>query len=130
MLVSQSCLTLCNPMDCGPPGSPLHGISQAKILEWVAIPISRGFSQPRDQTQVYFVFCTGRQILYHCATWETFIQSGPYSNMSGVLLSRSLDTYVLAHKGNYMRAEGAGHLQAKERVLRETLILGFWSAEL
>ena len=62
--------------------------------------------------------------------WETPIQSGPYSSMSGVLLSRSLDTYALAHKGKYVRAEGAGHLQAKERVLRETLILGFWSPEL
>ena len=112
------------------PGSPLHGIFQARILEWVVISSSRGSSQPRDQTQAYFVFCTGRQILYHCATWETLIQSGPYSSMSGVLLSRSLDTYVLAHKGNYVRAEGAGHLQAKERALRETLILGFWSPEL
>ena len=90
----------------------------------------QGSPQPRDQTQVYFVFSIGRQILHHCATWETPIQSGPYSNMSGVLLSRSLDTYVLAHKGKYVRAEGAGHLQAKERVLNETLILGFWSPEL
>ena len=50
--VSQSCLTLCNPMDCSPPGSSVHGIFQARILEWVAISFSRGSSQPRDQTQV------------------------------------------------------------------------------
>ena len=42
-----SCLTLCNPMDCSPPGSPVHGTLQARILEWVAEPSSRGSSQPR-----------------------------------------------------------------------------------
>ena len=42
VLVSQSCTTLCDPMDCNPPGSSVHGISQAKILEWVAISSSRG----------------------------------------------------------------------------------------
>ena len=42
--VSQSCLTLCDPMDCGQPGSSVHGILQARILEWIAIPFSRGFS--------------------------------------------------------------------------------------
>ena len=53
VLVIQSCPTLCNAMDCGPPGSYIHhGIFQAKILEWVAISFSRGFSQPRDQTWV------------------------------------------------------------------------------
>ena len=46
--VAQSCLTLCDPMDCSLPGSSVHGILQAKILEWVAIPFSRGSSQPRD----------------------------------------------------------------------------------
>ena len=48
VLVAQSCLTLCNPMDCSPPGSSAHGILQARILEWVDIPFSRGPSQPRD----------------------------------------------------------------------------------
>ena len=48
--VSQSCLTLCNPMDCSPPGSSVHGILQARILEWVAIPFFRGSSQPRALT--------------------------------------------------------------------------------
>ena len=61
----QSCRTLCNPMDCGPPGSSVHGISQAKILECVAISSSRESSQPRDQTPVSCIFYVGRQILYH-----------------------------------------------------------------
>ena len=52
MLVTQSCLTLCDPMDCIPPGSSVHGILQARILEWVAIPFSGRSSQLRDWTQV------------------------------------------------------------------------------
>ena len=52
VLVAQSCLTLCNPMDWSPPGSSVHGILQARILEWVAIPFSRGSSWSRDWTQV------------------------------------------------------------------------------
>ena len=51
-LVAPLCPTLCDPMDCSPPGSAVHGILQAKILEWVAIPFCRGSSPPRDQTQV------------------------------------------------------------------------------
>ena len=48
--VAQLCLTLCDPMDCSPPGSSTHGILQVRVLEWVAISSSRGSSQPRDQT--------------------------------------------------------------------------------
>ena len=49
---TQSCPTLCDPMDCSPPGSSIHGVSQAGVLEWVAIPFSRASSQPRDWTWV------------------------------------------------------------------------------
>ena len=52
VLVTQSCLILCDPMDCSPPGSSVHEILQARILEWVAISFSRGSSQPKDQTEV------------------------------------------------------------------------------
>ena len=52
VLVCQLCLTLCNPMDCSSPGSSAHGILQARILEWVAIPFSGGSSQLRDQIRV------------------------------------------------------------------------------
>ena len=52
VLVAQSCPTLCDPMDCSPPGSFIHGIFQARILEWVAIPFSGRSSQPRDQIWV------------------------------------------------------------------------------
>ena len=46
--VTQSCPTLCDPMDCSLPGSSVHGIFQARVLKWVAISFSRGSSQPRD----------------------------------------------------------------------------------
>ena len=51
-LVAKSCLSLCDPMNYSPPGSSIHGILQARILEWVAIPFSWVSSQPRDRTQV------------------------------------------------------------------------------
>ena len=50
--VTHSVVSLCDPMDCSPPGSSVNGILQAKILEWVAIPFPRGSSQPKDRTQV------------------------------------------------------------------------------
>ena len=58
---------LCDPMECNLPGSCVHGISQARILEWVAISSSRGYSWPRDQTHIS---CIGRRILYHRAPRE------------------------------------------------------------
>ena len=48
----RSCPLLCDPMDCSPPGSSVHGIFQTRILEWVAISFSRQSSQPRDQTHI------------------------------------------------------------------------------
>ena len=67
--VAQSCPTLCDPMDCSPPGSSTHGIFQARVLEWVAIAFSRGSSQPRDQTQLSCI--TGRRFTIW-ATREAF----------------------------------------------------------
>ena len=52
VLSHQTCPTLCDPMDCNPPGSSVHGILQAGILEWVAMPSPRGSSQLKDQTEV------------------------------------------------------------------------------
>ena len=66
-LVAQLYPNLCNLIDCSPPGFSVHGISQARILEWVAIFFSRGSSRPRNQNHIS---CTGNQILYHWATRE------------------------------------------------------------
>ena len=62
----QPCLTFCDPMDlvdCSPPGSSIHEIIQARILECFALPSSRGSSRPRDRTHVSYVSCVGRQVL-------------------------------------------------------------------
>ena len=69
-LVTQSCPTLCNLMDYSLPGSSVHGVLQARILECVAISFSRESSQPTDQTSLSCITCIGRWILYHWATWE------------------------------------------------------------
>ena len=64
--VTQSCLTLCNPMDCSLPRSSVHGVFQARVLEWVAISFSRGSSWPRDRTRVSHII--GR----HCTIWANW----------------------------------------------------------
>ena len=69
VLVTQSCLTLCDHMDCSPPGSSVHGILQARTLECIVIPFSRGSSQPRDQIQV---FCTAGRFFTIWATRKPF----------------------------------------------------------
>ena len=70
LICAQLCPTLFDPMDCSQPGSSLHGISQARILEWVAISSSRGSSRSRDQTSISYISCIGKWILYHWANLE------------------------------------------------------------
>ena len=78
VLVAQLCLTLCDPVDCIPPGSSIHGILQARILEWVSISFSRGSSRPRDvflqrllRTQVEGILSFSECLLNAtgCARW-------------------------------------------------------------
>ena len=70
----QSCPTLCNSMDCSLPGSNVHGILQARVLEWVAMPSSRGSFLPRDRTCMSYVSCIGRQVLHHLVPpWEALL---------------------------------------------------------
>ena len=70
-LLNTACCVLsrfsqtCDPMDCSPSGSSVHGILQARILEWAAMPSSRASSQPRDQTHGLCVSHTDSQVLYH-----------------------------------------------------------------
>ena len=78
--VTQSCLTLVTPWTVACQALLSMGIIPARILEWVAISLSRASSQPRDQTHVSCIFYTGRQILYHWVTctflnlWLVFVQ--------------------------------------------------------
>ena len=70
--VAQSCSTLCDPMNCSPPGSSVHGVSQPGILEWVAICYSQGPFKPGEWTYVSCMSSIGRQILCNWATWEVY----------------------------------------------------------
>ena len=95
-LVAPSCPTVCNPMDSSsPPGSSVPGISQARILEWVAISFSRGSSQPRDQTHVSSVSC--RWILYllsHQGSQGSWLSITTVKNFAHSFFSHS--TYILS----------------------------------
>ena len=71
--VAQSCLTLCDPMDCSLPGFSIHGIFQARVLEWVAVSFSRGSSWPRDRTRVSHT--AGRHFTVVWATREATMSS-------------------------------------------------------
>ena len=90
----QSCLTLCNPMDYSLPGSSVHGISQARILEWVAVSSSRGTFQPRNQTCVSYVSCIDRQVFsFFCVFFLTIstTQEAPFLNR------RDLKSFISYH---------------------------------
>ena len=95
---SQSCpTTLYNSMD--PPGSSLHGIRQARILEWVAISFSRASSQPGDQTSLSYGFCVGRQVPYPLSHWvdallRVFTKKCVYNGES-FPYSSEVDQYLL-----------------------------------
>ena len=65
VLVAQSCPTLCDAMDCSPPGSSVHGILQARILEWLPCPPPGDLPDPGIEPMFSYVSCTGRQVLYH-----------------------------------------------------------------
>ena len=82
---AQSCPTRCDPMDRSPPGFSVHGILLARILEWVAVPSSKGSSRPRDRTRVSYVFCTRRRALYRWCHLGSPISCPGYCNC---LLSR------------------------------------------
>ena len=79
-------------MGCSLPGSSVHGISQARILEWVSISYSRGFSQPRNWTHISCISCIDRQILYHCPPGYPFI--GHYYSKTSVDLVSSLLSFT------------------------------------
>ena len=74
--VAQSCLTLCDPMDCSLPDSSVHGILQARILERVAISFSKGSSWPRDRTHVS---CIAGRFFSTGASWEALFSEECFS---------------------------------------------------
>ena len=90
---SLSVVSLCDPMDCSPPGSSVHEVFQGRILEWVAISSSRVSSQLRDRT---CVSCIDRWILYHRATWEA--QFSLYRSLK-------LSTFVFSQRSWYVKSK-------------------------
>ena len=92
---AQSCLTLWDPKDCSLPGSSVHGILQARILERVAVSFSRGLSRPRDWTRIS---CIGRRILYHWATWEEL--SHPWTLPQSIIRTKPVSKTSLATKSS------------------------------
>ena len=127
-LVAQSCPTLCDPMDCSPPSSSVHGILQVGLLEWVAMPSSRGPSWCRDRTQVSYIaggfftdwasrkpfhwsmaspaqMCTG----HHCSVlgtmkrgWATFVKQEDRGWLTYSLLpSRHLSYELILSAGGW-----------------------------
>ena len=112
----QWCLTLCHPMDCSPPGLSVYGILQAGILEWVAMPSSRGSSGPRDQTCVLHLLhwqsgslplapagkplldaAAAAKSLQSCLTLRNPIDSSPPgSPVPGILQARTLEWVAIS----------------------------------
>ena len=86
----------CNPMDYSPPGASVDGVSQARILKWVAVAFSRGSSQPRDRT---CMSCIGRRILYH---WTT---SKAHMNVLGTLHVNEKGLEVSEHGTQYSEGQ-------------------------
>ena len=108
----QLCLTLCDALDYSPPGSSVHGILQARILEWVAIPFSRGSSWPRDQTQVshiagkfFTVWAVGKCHLALCF----YITPGKYTDFNLNCLSCPRDRIsrtLRSFSGSFLHFDG------------------------
>ena len=102
-------------MDCSPPGSSVHGISQAKILGWVTISFCRGSSWPRNQTHISYVSCIGRQVLYHWVTWAA--QTDPCLLQIPIMLStsqnKSVYTMILGVCNRFVTRNGTETVQMK-----------------
>ena len=105
MLAAKSCPTLSRSIDCNPPDSSVHGILQARVLEWVAMPFSRGSSRPRDRTLVPYVavrFFTG------WATWEALnsykkpaVKWEPYEGLRTYFTTQILFSFPPGMESNF-----------------------------
>ena len=130
-------------MDCSPPGFSVHGLSQTRVLEWVANSFSMGSSRPRDQTCISFI---GRGILSHWATWEapifatsvlvlgTIFHSDSCCSLCLELLPDSLP-WVVALKSCCLPACSSHHSQdnllevsTMDRKLKTKVLIMFWKA--
>ena len=109
-----------DPMDYSPPGSSLHGIFPARILEWVAISSSRGSSWPRDQIRVSWVSCIGGWILDRWATWEALSITHSWAKIKAkwgiskyMRLHRLEQIIVYGNKGSFKEKSSGTSLVAQ-----------------
>ena len=129
--VAQSCLTLCDPLDCSLPGSPIHGIFQARILEWVAISFSRGSSWPRDQTQVshivdrcFTVWATNWTIK-KAEVWRRFLRIlEKTSRKTRQSILKINPEYLVEGLNLKMKLQYFGYLMWRAELLEKTLMMG------
>ena len=77
---AQLCPTLCDPMDCSPSSSSVHGILQARIVEWVAMPSCRGSSRPRDQTHISCLSCLAGRLFLLLSHQESCIHTHTHTH--------------------------------------------------
>ena len=137
--VAQSCQTLCDPMDYSLPGSSVHGIFQAIVLEWIAIPFSRGSCQPRDRTRVsriaercFTIWATRESTLLmicyakslqSCPTLcDPIDGSPPGSPVPGILQARTLEWVAISFSS-------AGKWKVKVKLLSRVRLLATpWTA--
>ena len=137
--VAQSCHTLCDPMDYSLPGSSVHGIFQEIVLDWIAIPFSRGSSQPRDQTHVscivdrrFTIWATRESMLpmlcyakslQSCPTLcDPIDASPPGSPIPGILQARTLEWVAISFSS-------AGKWKVKGKLLSHARLLATpWTA--
>ena len=112
VLVAQLCPTLWDPMDCGPPGSSVHGILLARILEWVAISFFRGSTRPRDWTQVSCI--VEKAMATHSSTlvWEI-----PWTEEPGML--QSMGSRGVGHDWCVLAAAAAAPALQADSLLSE-----------
>ena len=102
-MCAQSCLTLCDSVDCSPPGSSVHGILQARILDWVAMSCSRGSSWPRDRTRASFAFLHWQadSLPLHCHPGSPFMHSSRLQSMGSLRVGHdwatSLSLFTFLH---------------------------------
>ena len=117
-LVTKSCPTLYNALDCNPPGSSIHGISQARILEWVAVSFSRGSSWLRNRTHLLH----WREILYHWATREA--QTFHYVYVNQNIRLYTLNIYIFYFKDRNIK------IILKRKWKKYTKFLFLWIVEM
>ena len=117
--VAQSCLTLCDPMGCSPPGSSVHGIFQAIVLECIAISFSRGYSQPRDWTRVS---CIVDRRFTVWATSKVLKQSQMITKISRTKLGMVMEFQLSYFKFTWVRSLGWEYPLEKEMAVHSRTI--------